>query len=241
MITLYGWGPMFDCPSPSNYVMKTDIQLQMLGLDFDRAIADLDAVSKHKAPYVMDGGTLVQDSNFIRAHFERKLGRSLVTGLSDEDSVTSWALERMAEDHLATIMAMERWLKDDNFFKGPALFFSDVPEEARESVMQEVRDGIAASQYARGMGRHSEAERMQLAAWDLQAIAIQLAGQDYLFGDTPTVADASVSAVLISCATDYFDTPLTSLVRGHTNLVGYMDRMKDRYFAKNRWPVPEMA
>lgn len=241
MITLYGWGPMFDCPSPSNYVMKSDIQLQMLGLDFDRAIADLDSVSKHKAPYVTDGDLLVQDSNFIRAHFEQKLGRSLASGLSDEDSVTSWALERMAEDHLATVMAMERWLKDGNFFRGPALFFSDVPDEARENIMQEVRDGIAASQFARGMGRHSEAERMHLAAWDLQAIAIQLAGQDYLFGDTPTVADASVSAVLISCATEYFDTPLTGLVRGHTNLVGYMDRMKDRYFAKNRWPVREMV
>ena len=60
-------------------------------------------------------------------------------------------------------------------------------------------------------------------------------------GITPTVADASVSAVLIACATEYFDTPLTGLVRGHTNLVGYMDRMKDRYFAKNLWPVPEMA
>lgn len=241
MITLYGWGPMFDCPSPSNYVMKTDIQLQMLGLDFDRAIADLESVPKHKAPYVTDGDLLIQDSNFIRAHFEKKQGRPLAFGLSDEDSVTSWTLERMAEDHLATIMAMERWLKDDNFFKGPALFFSDVPEAAREGVMQEVRDGIAASQYARGMGRHSEPERMQLAAWDLQAIAIQLAGQDYLFGDAPTVADAAVSAVLISCATEYFDTPLTGLVRGHTNLIGYMDRMKDRYFAKNHWPVPEMA
>ena len=241
MITLYGWGPLFDCPSPSPYVMKTDIQLQMLGLDFDRAIADLESVPKHKAPYVTDGDLLVQDSNFIRAHFEQKQGQPLASGLSDEDSVTSWALERMAEDHLATIMAMERWLKDDNFFKGPALFFSDVPDEARERVMQETRDGIAAGQYARGMGRHSEVERMQLAAWDLQAIAIQLAGQDYLFGDAPTVADAAVSAVLISCATEYFDTPLTSLVRGHTNLIGYMDRMKDGYFAKNHWPVPEMA
>ena len=82
---------------------------------------------------------------------------------------------------------------------------------------------------------------MQLAEWDLQAIAIQLAGQDYLFGETPTVADAAVSAVLISCATEYFDTPLSGLVRGHTNLVGYMDRMKARYFAENLWPVPEMA
>ncbi|KCZ92416.1 glutathione S-transferase family protein [Hyphomonas johnsonii] len=241
MITLYGWGPQFDCPSPSPYVMKTEIQLQMLGVAFDRAVADLDAVPKHKAPYVMDGDLLVQDSNFIRAHFEKKLGRSLAAGLSDEDSVTSWALERMAEDHLATVMAMERWLKDDNFFKGPAAFFSDVPEPARAGVMKEVREGIAAGQYARGMGRHTEAERMQLAAWDLQAIAIQLAGQRYLFGDEPTVADASVSAVLISCATEFFDTPLTGLVRDHTNLVGYMDRMKAKYFTKNRWPVPEMA
>ncbi|MEH6410390.1 MAG: glutathione S-transferase family protein [Hyphomonas sp.] len=241
MITLYGWGPLFDCPSPSPYVMKTDIQLQMLGLAYNRAIAELDAVPKGKAPYVMDGGVLIEDSNFIRAHFEKKLRRNLAAGLSDEDSVTSWALERMAEDHLTTIMAMERWLKDDNFFKGPALFFSDVPEAAREGVMKEVREGIAATQHARGMGRHSEAERMQLAEWDLQAIAIQLAGQDYLFGDTPTVADAAVSAVLISCATEYFDTPLSGLVRGHTNLVGYMDRMKARYFAENLWPVPEMA
>jgi len=241
MITLYGWGPLFDCPSPSPYVMKTDIQLQMLGLEYNRAIADLDAVPKGKAPYVMDGGVLIEDSNFIRAHFEKKLRRNLAAGLSDEDSVTSWTLERMAEDHLTTIMMMERWLKDDNFFRGPALFFSDVPETAREGVMQEVRAGIAASEQARGMGRHSDAERMQLAEWDLQAIAIQLAGQDYLFGDTPTVADAAVSAVLISCATEYFDTPLSGLVRGHTNLVGYMDRMKTRFFAKNLWPVPEMA
>jgi glutathione S-transferase len=241
MITLYGWGPLFDCPSPSNYVMKTDIQLQMLGVDFNRAIADLESVPKHKAPYVMDGDLLVEDSNFIRAHFEKKLGRSLAAGLSDEDSVTSWALERMAEDHLATIMAMERWLKDDNFFKGPAVFFSDVPEPARDGVMKGVREAMAATQQARGMGRHSEAERMQLAAWDLQAIAIQLAGQEYLFGDEPTVADAAVSAVLISCATEFFDTPLTGLVRGHTNLIDYMDRMTTKYLAKSRWPVPEMA
>ena len=82
---------------------------------------------------------------------------------------------------------------------------------------------------------------MQLAAWDLEAIASQLAGQDYLFGDHPTAADASVSAVLISAATEFFDTPLSGLVRGHGNLVDYMDRMKARYFAKNLWPVPEMA
>ena len=127
MTTLYGWGPMFDCPSPSPYVMKTDIQLQMLGVTFDRAIADLDSVSKHKAPYVEDEGEIIQDSNFIRAYFEKKLGKSLLDGLTPQQQAQSWAFERMAEGHLTAVMAGERWMIDENFNKGPAMFFMDAP------------------------------------------------------------------------------------------------------------------
>jgi hypothetical protein len=49
---------MFGAPSPSPYVIKCDMQLQMLGVNFTRAIADLEAVSKHKAPYVKDDGQI---------------------------------------------------------------------------------------------------------------------------------------------------------------------------------------
>ena len=192
MITLYGWGPMFDCPSPSPYVMKTDMQLQMLGIDFKRAIADLDAVPKHKAPYVYDGDTLVQDSNFIRACFEKRLGRSLDDGLSAQETDASWALERMAEGHLSDCMLYERWMKDENFFKGPAQFFMDVPEPARAGVMSEIRTQMKATEEAAGFGRHSEKERLQLADWDIRAIALQLGDKDYLFGSSPVAADARV-------------------------------------------------
>ena len=241
MITLYGWGPMFDCPTPSPYVMKADIQLQMLGVDFKRAIADLDGVPKHKAPYLYDGDTLVQDSNFIRAHFEKRLGRSLDDGLSAQETATSWALERMVEGHLASCMLSERWMKDENFFKGPVQFFMGVPEAARVEVCAEVRANMKAGMETVGFGRHSESERLQLADWDIKAIALQLGDKDYLFGSSPVAADASVSAVLISSATEYFDTPLTELINRHANLVAYIDRVKKRFFATNTWPVPEMA
>lgn len=69
MTILYGFPPAFGCMSPSPFVMKTDIQLQMLGVSFERRIANLDAVAKHKAPYVDDGGEIVEDSTFIRWHF----------------------------------------------------------------------------------------------------------------------------------------------------------------------------
>jgi glutathione S-transferase len=116
-----------------------------------------------------------------------------------------------------------------------------VPEAYREAAIKDVLGGLAATLYESGIGRHSETERLQLAAWDLEAVASQLAGQAYLFGDRPTAADASVSAMLIASATEFFDTPLTGLVRSHGNLVDYMDRIKARFFAKNPWPAYEMA
>ena len=234
-VTLYGWGPMFDCPSPSPYVIKTDIQLQLFELDFDRQIADLDAVSKHKAPYVMDGGLLVQDSNFIRAHFEKKLDKPLDGGMSNADRAASWALERMVEGHLLTVMAMERWHEDENFYRGPAMFFAAAPEEVRQQVMDEARAGSRAGWQGQ-MLRHSREERLQLADWDIQAIAAQLGEKPYLFGEQPTVADASVFGVLVSSATEFFDTPLTQLVRSHASLVDYIDRMTWRFFSENKWP-----
>ncbi|WP_158085641.1 glutathione S-transferase family protein [Henriciella aquimarina] len=241
MTTLYGWGPMFDCPSPSPYVMKSEIQLQMLDIEFDRAFADLDAVSKHKAPYVEDEGEIIQDSNFIRAHFERKTGRSLNDGLTPRQQALSWALERMVEGHLNAVMAGERWLNDANFEKGPTLFFADVTEPQRQAVIDEIREGMRKTRWESGIGRHAHEEQLQLAAWDLAAIAAQLGEQAFLLGDEPTVADASVSAVLVSCATPYFETPLVDLVQSHSNLPGYIRRMKECYLPEGVWPDLVMA
>ena len=241
MTTLFGWGPMFDCPSPSPFVMKSDIQLQMLGVDFDRAIADLESVSKHKAPYVEDDGRIIQDSNFIRSHFEKKLGRSLNDGLTPREQALSWALERMAEGHLNTVMAGERWMNEANFRKGPASFFMGAPEPMRETVIRETLDTMRQTRWQSGIGRHSHDEQLQLAGFDLAAIAAQLGDQPFLLGDEPTVADASVSAVLISCATPYFDTPLVEMVHAHANLPGYIRRMRESYLPEGVWPDLQMA
>lgn len=97
-ITLFGWGPLFGVRGPSPFVLKTEIELQMLGVDFTRAIADLETVKKHKAPYVkLDDDTLIEDSTFIRLHFEAALGKDLDNGLTAEQRAASWGLERMLE------------------------------------------------------------------------------------------------------------------------------------------------
>lgn len=236
MIKLYGWGPMFGLPSPSPFVIKADIQLQMFDIVFDRSIADLDSVAKHKAPYVEDDGVVIEDSTFIRWHFEQKLGVNLDEGLSDAGKATAWAFERMLEDRLSHIQGMERWLESDNFDRGPALFFADVPEHMRADVIADVLVGIKTGHDASGLGRHSRAERMQLAKADIAAAAALLDDKAFMLTDHPTALDAAAYGVLASCTSPIFDTPLKDMVSSHANLVAYLKRMEARFFESNPWP-----
>lgn len=240
-ITLFGWGPMFGCPSPSPFVMKSDIQLQMLGVEYDYGFADLGSVPKAKAPYVRDGDTLIEDSNFIRQKYETRDGPNFSAGLTRDQMITSWALERMVEGDLRTIMMIERWAKDDNFNKGPVQFFIGVPEAERAAVAKQVRESVLIGVTGSGLDRHSEEDRMMLASMDLAAISMQLADKPFLFGDEPTVADASVAGHIIACATEFFDSPLPGVVRKFSNLVPYSERMAERFLNHGKWPMPTMG
>lgn len=234
--TLFGWGPMFGLRGPSPFVLKTEIQLQMLGVPFERAIADLDEVPKRKAPYVRDGEQLIEDSTFIRAHFERKLDRHLDSRLTREQRASAWALERMLEDRLYFIAVHERWLEDANFYKGPAQFFGGVPEPQRAAVITQVRDELRQMLTRQGLGRHSRSERMELAARDIAAVADTLGEKNFLFGTEPSAADAVAFGMLSSCATRFFDSPLPDLIEHHAGLITYLERMETRFLRDVIWP-----
>lgn len=235
--TLFGWGPMFGVRGPSPFVMKTDIQLQMLGVRFERAIADLENVPKGKVPYVRDGELLIEDSTFIRDHFERKLDRHLDARLTREQRAAAWALERMLEDRLYFIAVHERWLEDANFYKGPAHFFDGVPEAQRAAVITQTREGLRQMLVGHGLGRHSRAERMALAARDIAAVADTLGDKDFLFGAQPSAVDATAYGMLTSCGTRFFDSPLCDLIEQHAALLGYLRRMDERFFRDASWPA----
>jgi glutathione S-transferase len=234
--TLYGWGRMFDLPCPSPYVMKADILLQLLGVPFTRATADLDAVGKHKAPYAIDDGQVIEDSTFIRWHFEAKTGRDLDAGLSPEQRGAAWMIGTSLENRLSQIMACERWLIDTNFDKGPRQFFMDVPEAMRAAVIEQVRGDFVRTMQGAGFARFTRAEQMRLARADIAAVADLLGDKPFLFGDEPTAADASAAAVLVSCNTRFFESELPDLIAAHPSLVGYLDRMNARFFAEDLWP-----
>lgn len=234
--TLYGWGRMFDLPSPSPYVTKTDIQMQLLGIPFDRAIAQLDSVSKGKAPYVEDDGRIIEDSAFIRLHFEAKTGQDLDAGLSPAERATARALGGMLEGRLAQIMLCERWLIDANFERGPIRFFGGVPEAMRGEVIAQVRGELRKTLHGAGFARFSRDEMMGIAAADIAATAALLGEKPYLFGDRPSAVDATAYGVVASCATRFFEGQLPDLVAAHSDLTAYLERMEAAFFPVDRWP-----
>jgi hypothetical protein len=83
-----------------------------------------------KLPYVDDDGIVVADSTFIRWHIEKKHGVDFDQGLV-RCRPAGWAFEKMAEDHLYWVAVYERWMDDENFRKGPIVFFQRVPAPIR--------------------------------------------------------------------------------------------------------------
>lgn len=235
MITLYASSENFGLPEVSPYVTKTEVQLKLAGLDYRKVPATPDTSPKGQLPWIDDDGTAVADSTFIRAHLERKYGFDLDAHLTPVQRAQAWAIERMLENQFAWTWVRDRWLVPENFAKGPAHFFDAVPEAFREQVRGEVQARVAANILAVGVGRHSDAEVLELGVRTLDALDLLLGDKAWLFGDQPSGVDATAFAMLAGVMTPYFDTPLRRAALGYPTLVAYVDRGFERFYPDFAW------
>ncbi len=230
MITLYTFGPAFAQADPSPFVVKTLTLMKMSGLAFSVEQADVRKAPKSKLPYINDNGQLIADSTFIRMHLETAHGVDFSGGYTERDLAIGWSVEKMLEDHLYWIVVDARWMDDENFNKGPRMFFNDLPGFIRPMITWMVRKQIRRNLWGHGLGRHSSSELQQLAERDFAAIAAILADKPYLLGDAPCGFDATCFGFVSSALVPLFDHPTTAAIRKHPNLVSYCERMQDQFF-----------
>jgi glutathione S-transferase len=115
-IILYGAAEGFGLPHISPYVAKTEVQLKMAGLPYEKRPARPQDSPKGQVPFIDDNGEAVADSTFIRAHLEEKYGVDLDAGLSEVERAHAWAIERMLENHFSwAAIVHARWLVPENF------------------------------------------------------------------------------------------------------------------------------
>jgi len=236
-LTLYATRAGFGLPDTSPFVIKSEVQLKMAGVAYDRASAIPPQAPNGKLPFINDHDEVVSDSTLIRAHVEHKYGVDLDEGLDARRRAESWAIERMLEDHLYFAMVWFRWIDPENFAKGPAHFADGAPEADRAQLRQDLQARKAAELHAQGLGRHAPAQIAALGGRSIDALAQLLGDKPYLMGDVPSGVDATAFGMLACVITPFFDTPLRRAAENHPNLVAYVARMMRRYYPGHAWDV----
>lgn len=235
MIVLSGGGAKFGLPELSPYVTKTEVQLRMAGIPYEKRQANPAQGPKGQIPFIDDDGRLIGDSAFIRMHIEREYGVDFDAGLTPVERATAFAIELAIDRELAPAVTYFRWMVPANFEKGPAAFFNQMPAEQRDAFKKDVMERVRASFVARGVGRHSEEEIAMLARFLLDALELLIGNKPYLMGDRPCGADAFVFATLAAAMTPFFDTPIRTDAINRPRLVAYVSRMMDRYYPEFEW------
>ena len=235
MIVLSGGGAKFGLPELSPYVTKTEVQLRMAGIPYEKRQANPAQGPKGQIPFIDDDGRLIGDSAFIRMHIEREYGVDFDAGLTPVERATAFAIELAIDRELAPAVTYFRWMVPANFEKGPAVFFNQMPADQRDAFKKDVMERVRASFVARGVGRHSEQDIAMLARFSLDALELLIGSKSYLMGDRPCGADAFVFATLAAAMTPFFDTPIRTDAISRPRLVAYVTRMMDRYYPEFEW------
>lgn len=230
MLELHVFGPAFGQPDPSPFCMKGIILMEMSGLPYTRVRGNLQKAPKGKLPVLRDGEMMVPDTSFIRMHLERTHGIDFDKGLSAEQRGMAWAVEKMLEDHMYWLVVQERWANPANFDRGPRRFFDPIPAPLRPLVVAMIKRKIRNNLHGHGIGRHTDADRLELARRALGSLADILGDKPYLGGAEPCGGDAALGAFMIAGLCEIFDSPVRGVLQEHANLVAYAGRMRERYF-----------
>ncbi len=230
MILLYGAEPMWGLSDPSPFVIKVEVLLKMAGISYERRLAHFPKAPKGKIPYLEDEGQIIPDSTLIRFHLEKKYGTNFDEGCSADAIAAGWAFEKLCEDNLYFSLVHDRWMIDENFYKGPVHFFNKAPRVIRPLVIRMIRRQVRKVLRAQGNGRLTSNERLAIASRSLQEIANYLENRLYIGGNQPSGADASIFAILWGLQTPYFNSEIGAVVRQHKPLMNYIERMQTRFY-----------
>ena len=222
MLTLLTFPGSDHLPTHSPFGMKAMCLLQMSGVSWKpEYITDLTAMPLGRVPVLRADDRLIPDSHNIQAYLEDH-GAKLNDGLSATERAISHALVRMIEDGMRLGLVHDRWLHPDVWPVMRDQFFAQVPEQARETVGEEVRGHVRAGLMSQGIAQFDEADRLRRMEKDVDALATLLDDKPFLFADHPTAVDAIAGPVLDMICDLPAPTGLRKLVQDREKLVAYV-------------------
>ena len=241
MLVLRAIGPGGGLPSQSPFVMKAMGYLHVLGFEWQvDTKADIRKQPNGKLPVLVDRDKVIPDSGAIARYLQEKAGRWLDDGLGGRDKMFSHALVRMAEEHLYFLVVWNRWSVDENFAVIRADLEKIAPFPMSKILPGVIRKGVIKLVKAQGIGRMSDALRLERFQADLDVLERALGGKDWLFdGDGPRTADLSVAPLIAALIKSTADTAMRRDIMARTTLVAYGERaLAEAFPAPDALPYP---
>ena len=171
------------------------------------------------------------DNGLIIEYLGERFDRDPDAGLSAEQRAVGRALRCLLEENLYWALVYDRWFVDANWHVVRDIVLGGVPGPVRPLVAAFARRGVRGQLKGHGIGLHTEEEIHAIGCKDVAAVADFLGSKPYLMGERPTRIDASAFGTLANLVKAPATSPIRDECLKRDNLVEYVDRMLERYFA----------
>ena len=232
MITLHGFGEKLGIKDASPLVLKIDVYLRMIGVDFksDNSDKNLQKAPKGKLPYIDTGEEIIADSQFI-IQYLNKNHSNLDSKLSTEQKSQSYLITKSLDENLYFCLVYSRWACEDTWPIIKKAFFGSLPLILRNLIPKLVRKQVLRNLKGQGISRHSHDEVLQITRQSFQALSDLLGDKKFFFGDKPSLLDATAYGILTSFIATNIDNAFNQSAQSFHNLVEYCQNIRNDYYS----------
>merc|ERR1739838_1104995 len=238
MVYLFQFTRSPQIPSISPFCLKLESWLKLHGIKYQNVDHKCKFRSrKGMLPFIELNGEEVADSNMIIDTLAKKFEKEMPAQLSQDQKNVQHAMVAMVENHLHWTIVHWRSKDAENILKGYKLDIQTIiGSKAPAAILNFFfkysfcRKGLKKVK-AHGLGVHTAEEIEQFGKNDLLVLSEMLGDKEFFFGDEPAMLDMVVFShvsQLVMVDKEY-PCPLRDYVEADcTNLVGSVNRMKDR-------------
>lgn len=229
MLKLLKFGPAFGVPDPSVFVMKLETYLRLAKLEYESKPGDVRKAPKGKFPVLIDGASIVPDSQFAIDYLKDNYGDPLNDGVNAAQQAHFMALRLGLENHSYFLMLMFRWLDKDNALLMGDTFFSELGL-MKGVIFKMVQSGMRRTIEGQGLLRHAPDELDTLVRDDITMLEHWLGEQPFFGGERPGEIDCTTFAFIANMIVPDIQTPQMTKARQSAPLIAYHNRMVEEAF-----------
>lgn len=220
----------------SPYAAKLEIWLKMADIPHEVVIVTaMEAVEngpRGLMPYIDLDDERIGDTSLIIERLN-ELHRDPLNDqrLTERQVSIGDLVKSMCETEMFWITVYGRFADDDCDWRSIAHFnYGEIPEEQLEEVLTAARQFALHRLDGSKLGRYDSEFVIKDLRRCLKALSHTLGDQPFLFGDNPSVYDATLFGAVSQFVHYPYRTSHVGVAREYTNLVDYCDRLRATYF-----------